>query len=121
MSKLTYDDLVKEVLGFRDEREWSKYHTIRNLSAALNIEASEIQELLLWKDTAEVNADLKKPHFRNELAGEVADVFMYLLFLCDASDIDILKAVKEKLEVNRKRFPTKDFKGTFSRSNRRDI
>lgn len=61
------------------------------------------------------------PIFRSQLAGEIADVFMYLLFLCDATNIDALRAVREKLELNKKRFPTDDFKGKFSRANRKDI
>ena len=118
---MNYENLLTEVLKFRDERDWGEFHSIQNLSAALNVEASEIQELTLWKNQNEVSSDLTNPVFLNQLAGEVADVFMYLIFLCDAADINVLIAVKEKLELNKKRFPIEDFKGKFSRANRKDI
>lgn len=121
MNELNYTNLVKEILDFRNERKWNKFHTIQNLSAALNIEASEIQELLLWKNNDEVKSDLNNPDFRKELSGEIADVYMYLHFLCDAAGINALSAVKEKLEINKKRFPISDFNGTFSRENRKEI
>jgi NTP pyrophosphatase (non-canonical NTP hydrolase) len=47
MDKL--DLIIREILRFRDERDWEQFHTPRNLAAALSIEASELQELMLWK------------------------------------------------------------------------
>ena len=47
--------LVKQILAFRDERDWAQFHTPKNLAAALAVEAAELQELMLWKGEEEVD------------------------------------------------------------------
>ena len=42
-------DIISQLVKFRDERDWAQYHTIKNLTAALSIEAGELQESILWK------------------------------------------------------------------------
>jgi NTP pyrophosphatase (non-canonical NTP hydrolase) len=116
-----FNELFDEAMAFRDERKWHKFHTIRHLTSALSIEASELQELLLWKSDEEVTKKLCEPEFKNRLSSEVADIFLYLMFICDKADVDLLEATKTKLTLNGKRFPTEDFLGTFSREKRREI
>ena len=50
----TLSDLTQEILRFRDERDWSQFHTPRQLAAAVAIEAAELQQVLLWKTDEEV-------------------------------------------------------------------
>lgn len=54
----TFDDLKQELLAFRDARDWKQFHTPRQLAAALAIEASELQQAMLWKTDAEVTEAL---------------------------------------------------------------
>ena len=37
--------LIKDLLKFRDERNWSQFHTLRNLIVLLNLKAAELLEL----------------------------------------------------------------------------
>ena len=46
---VTLADLVAAVCRFRDERDWSQFHTPKNLAAATAIEAAELQEQVFWK------------------------------------------------------------------------
>ena len=48
------DSILSEIVAFRDERDWAQFHTPKNLAAALAIEASELQEQMLWRDNDEV-------------------------------------------------------------------
>ena len=68
--------------------------TPRNLAISLVLEASEVLEHFQWRDEAVS---------RDELAGELADVMLYLLQLASISDIDLAQAVMDKLDVNRGR------------------
>jgi len=68
--------------------------TPRNLAISLVLEASEVLEHFQWRDEA-TN--------RDELAGELADVMLYLLQISSISGIDLGQAVMDKLEVNRGR------------------
>jgi NTP pyrophosphatase (non-canonical NTP hydrolase) len=64
--------------------------TPRNLAASLAIEAAEILELYQWQEQAPPAA----------LAGELADVALYLLQLASVSGIDLEQAILDKLQQN---------------------
>ncbi len=95
-------ELKKEVKRFRDERDWKKYHTQKNLALSVSIEAAELLELFQWKEeeSDEVSID--------RLEEEMADVMIYLLALAERAEIDLGEAVLEKLERNRKKYPAEE-------------
>ncbi len=64
--------------------------TPRNLAASLAIEAAEVLELYQWRDQAPPA----------ELAGELADVALYLLQLASVTGIDLEQAILAKLQTN---------------------
>ena len=39
---MNYDKIKKEIKDFVDERDWEQFHTPKNLSMALSVEASEL-------------------------------------------------------------------------------
>jgi NTP pyrophosphatase (non-canonical NTP hydrolase) len=65
--------------------------TPRNLSISLSLEVSEILEHFQWCDEAAG---------KDELAGELADVALYLLQLASLLGIDLEQAVLDKLKIN---------------------
>ncbi len=71
-----------------------KRQTPRNLAASLSIEAAEVLEHFQWQDEV---LD------RKALAGELADVALYLLQLASVTDIDLERAILEKLDLNARR------------------
>ena len=77
-----------------DAADSRRPQTPRNLAISLNLEASEVLEHFQWGEQAE-----DKP----ELASELADVALYLLQLASVSDIDLEKAILEKLAQNYQR------------------
>ena len=56
---MTLEDIISKITAFRDDRDWSQYHSVRNLIAAINVEAGELQEAVLWKANDEVAALLE--------------------------------------------------------------
>jgi NTP pyrophosphatase (non-canonical NTP hydrolase) len=64
--------------------------TPRNLAASLAIEAAEVLEHYQWAERAATP----------ELAGELADVALYLLQLASVTGVDLEQAILEKLRVN---------------------
>ena len=64
--------------------------TARNLAASLSIEAAEVLEHFQWDDTVAPA----------ELAGELADVALYLLQLASVTGIDLEQAILDKLAIN---------------------
>lgn len=88
-------EIIKKIIEFRDERNWAQFHSIKNLLIGLNIEVGELQELYLWD---------KKPSI-GDVRNEVADIFIFLAFLCQKLDIDLERAVLEKLEIHSEHYP----------------
>jgi dCTP diphosphatase len=109
MSKPTLQELVKEIRAFNRERDWEQYHTPKNLAMALLIEAAELAEHFQWL-TAEQSQRLDA-RTRARVREELADVFLYLLNLADKLEIDLPPAARDKIRLNRRKYPAKKVKG----------
>ena len=88
-------ELINKIIEFRDQRNWEQFHSIKDLLIGLNIEVGELQELYLWD---------KKPS-NKDVENEVADVFIFLAYLCKKLDIDLERAVLEKLKIHSEHYP----------------
>lgn len=100
-------NLIDNLTAFRDAREWAQFHDPRNLALALSIEASELNELFLWKkeeDLTSVN--------QQRLREELADVFAYAFLMADRCGFDVEEIVLEKLALNDQKYPVDKAKGT---------
>lgn len=71
-----------------------KAQTARNLAISLALEAAEVLEHFQWRDDAR---DM------DGLAGELADVALYLLQLASVTGVDLEDAILVKLAENRLR------------------
>jgi NTP pyrophosphatase (non-canonical NTP hydrolase) len=103
------NNLVKNILEFRDKRNWKQFHNSKDLSLALSIEAAELNELFLWKDPDD--ADRKK------VKEELADIFIYTLLIAENYKYDIIKIAKEKLKINNKKYPVSKSKDSSKKYN----
>lgn len=93
------DTLTEAMHKFVESKGWyaddsPKPQTPKNLAISLMLEAGEVLEHFQW---AEDSQD------KDELAGELADVMLYLMQLASISEIDLGEAVMAKLEKNYKR------------------
>ncbi len=97
------------LLVFRDEREWGQFHTPKNLAIALVAEASELLSLFQW--TKDVELDERCREKRTEIEQEIADIYIYLLFLANELGIDIDEVAAEKMKLNAEHYPANKAKG----------
>lgn len=114
-SKMTIDELLKQLLAFRDARDWQQFHTLRNLIVSTGIEAGELLETIQWKTDAEIDTLLHDPAQSTNLRHECADVFMYLLLVAHTAGFDLVDAAAEKLKLNEARYPVDRAKGTAAK------
>ena len=103
--KATIGRLKREVISFRDERNWQKFHDPKNLSMALSVESSELQELFLWKSEDQIGELLLSESGGRRVREELADIFIYLLYISERCGIDLSDAVLDKIKINRKKYP----------------
>jgi len=103
---------------FAVDREWEQFHTPKNLAMALSVEASELVEIFQWLKPEESNSpDQKKIEAIN---AEVADIAMYLLRFCSILEIDLEKAIEDKLVKNAEKYPVNLSKGNAQKYNQRE-
>lgn len=103
---LTVRQLQGRLAEFAAARDWKRYHTPKNLTAALSVEAGELVEIFQWLTPEESTRVMEDPKTGHRVEDEIADVLAYLLQLCDVLGVDALSALAEKIERNEKRFPS---------------
>jgi|TARA_B110000091_G_C13701187_1_gene426362 dCTP diphosphatase len=102
--------LMLALRKFAKDRDWEQFHSPKNLSMALSVEVSELLEHFQWMpDQASYALGDAKQQL---VAYEIADVFIYLLRLCDQLDIDLISVTKEKMKINDERYPVSKVKGS---------
>jgi dCTP diphosphatase len=94
---------------FALERDWEQFHTPKNLAMALSVEVAELLEHFQWLPTgADAELDDKK---REGIRHELADVLLYLVQLADRTNVDLLSAVREKMQLNGEKYPAQLVRG----------
>lgn len=96
--------LQAEIAQFTAERDWEKFHTVKNLVLALVGEAGELASVVQWLENIDKKFLESNTEIREDLADELADVFIYLLRIADVAGIDISKAAKDKMHKNSARY-----------------
>lgn len=105
------EKLTRRLLAFRDERDWRRFHSLKNLLVALDLEAAELLETVQWLTDAEAEAAAADPAFRARLAEECADVLLYLLLICERAKIDLARAAADKIDANAEKYPKHKARG----------
>lgn len=103
------DFLRSELRRFAEARDWDKFHSPKNLAAALSVEAAELLEHFQWLTEAE-SAALPSER-RLQISEELADVLLYLIRLADKLEIDLCQAAEQKLIRNAEKYPVEKSKG----------
>jgi NTP pyrophosphatase (non-canonical NTP hydrolase) len=96
----------QKIISFVKARDWEQFHSPKNLSMALSVEASELVEIFQWLK----ESDLKKVD-KEKVADEIADIFFYLIRISQKMNIDIEKSFHKKMIKNIKKYPVKLSKG----------
>ena len=104
---------LQKILAFREARDWKQFHYPKNLAISLLLEASEVLELFQQTKNNDLPEDKKQ-----ELKEELADVYYWLLLLSHDMNIDIEKALDEKMELNEKKYPVDKVKGKSTKYNK---
>jgi NTP pyrophosphatase (non-canonical NTP hydrolase) len=106
-----FEDLLNKIQNFSDARDWSQFHTVKNLILAVSAEVGELAEVVQWKSDQEVVEYLKSPEGKSKLSEEVADVAIYLLRICQQQNLDFIDILNKKMESNSLSYPIEKSKG----------
>jgi len=104
------DALVDALRRFAAARDWEQFHSPKNLAAALCVEAAELLEPFQW--LTEEQSRALPDDTREAVAGEMADVLLYLLQLADKLGVDLVQAAQRKMAINEGRYPVERARGS---------
>ena len=114
----TVAELRDIVRKFVAERDWQQFHSPKNLSMALAIEAAELMEHFQWL-TVEASREIGKNQEQLEAVGEeLADVVCYSLALANELDLDIAVALQRKIIKNAAKYPVEQIRGRYGHDDR---
>ena len=110
-TQTSVQDLRQVVRQFVEERDWKQFHSPKNLSMALAIEAAELMEHFQWitsDESRQFDAAAKAA-----VGEELADVMCYALAMANELELDIARTLHSKMKKNRTKYPIDDFRGRF--------
>ena len=110
MAESAIANLASRLQTFAKERDWDRFHSPKNLAMALVGEAGELAAEFQWINEGDSYRLDAQQMERVQL--ESADVFLYLIRLADRLDFDLVKAAERKLELNAKRYPAEQVRGS---------
>lgn len=106
------EEIIQELIKFRNERDWEQFHDSKNLSLAISIEAAELNELFLWK-TIEESEKVDRERIKEELA----DIFAFSFLLAQKHRFDVKEIILEKIKKNGIKYPVNKAKGSAKKYN----
>ena len=108
------EEITEALVNFRNERSWKQFHNPKDLAVALSIEASELNELFLWKSDEKDWKDIPEEKIREELA----DVLAYAFLLAEKYNLDIKEIVLDKIRKNGEKYPVEKSYNNATKYNR---
>lgn len=106
--------LKQQMNNFIRDRNWEQFHTPKNLAIAIGAETGELLECFQWKsdeDILQMILDGETEH----IADEIADIFTYLLNLCETLGLDLEEITERKMEKNRAKYPVEKCYGSHKK------
>ena len=107
----TISELKNLVEQFVKERDWEQFHSPKNLSMAIAVEAAELMDLFKWHTPDE--SIQKMSEEPGPAVEEIADVVIYCLAFANRNNIDVSEAIQNKLLMNNQKYPADQFRGRY--------
>lgn len=104
-------EIRDKIRAFIKVRDWEKYHSPKNISMSIAIEAAELMEHFQWLTIEQSKELLESKRKRVEVEDELADIAIFILDFCNLFDIDIDKIILRKLAKTARKYPVRLVKG----------
>ena len=99
---VTFEEISQLIWRHLEERDWVN-NPPRGLATSIALEAAELLEHYQWRE--EPVGD------KQALADELADILIYAFQFAQRTDIDIVEAIRHKMDLAAKKYPAEKFKG----------
>jgi len=89
------NELIKDIIKFRDDRDWKKYHTLDNLAKSISIESAELLENFQWSNK----------HDHENVCDELADILIYSIMAVELIGENVEGIIRKKMKKNAIKYP----------------
>ena len=110
-NNVTFTQMKETIKEFVKERDWNQFHSPKNLSMSISIEASELMEHFQWLTTLQSWEVGEDEEMMQEIRDELSDILCYCFNMANVLDIDISSAMETKIEKNKEKYPIDKAKG----------
>lgn len=100
----TFEEACELVMQHIKARKWDKTNSTRGIAISLSLEANELLEYFQWHDESFGS--------KEDMASELADIFIYAIQFADRYGIDIPTAIQKKITEQDKKYPVEIFEIT---------
>jgi NTP pyrophosphatase (non-canonical NTP hydrolase) len=111
--------LASALEQFAVDRNWSQFHSPKNLVMALTGEVGELSEVFQWMSETDSQHAATNPETAQAVKDEIADVLLYLVRLADVLNVDLNEAVTQKIKTNTLKYPIANSLGVSTKYNKK--
>lgn len=115
VSQLNNTDSLKSLMNhvqrFTDIRDWTRYHTTKDIAIGIANEAAELLQIFRFKSNEQIETMLKGEATREHIKEELGDVFFFLLDMANHTGFDLGECLLEKIQKNNKKYPVEIVRG----------
>ncbi len=101
------------IVNFRNQRDWKQFHKPKDLAISLMLEAAEVAEHFQWRNDEELRTYIQT--HKKQIGEELSDVLYWVLLMSHDLEIDLPKALEEKMSSNQKKYPVEKAKGKHTK------
>jgi NTP pyrophosphatase (non-canonical NTP hydrolase) len=109
------NELIETIRIFCEERDWDQYHNPKDLAIGISTEAAELLDLFRFKNNEEIQETINNK--REHIEDELADVLFFVLRFAQMNNIDLKKALGNKMAKNAEKYPVDLVKGNNKKYN----
>ncbi|WP_426348686.1 nucleotide pyrophosphohydrolase [Alloiococcus sp. CFN-8] len=114
---ITIEELKNKVQVFCEVRDWDQFHNPKDLAIGISTEAGELLDIFRFKTQEQMDTMLQDKEKRESIEEEVSDIFYFILRFAQLYDIDLAKALIDKLAKNDLKYPVEKSKGKNNKYN----
>lgn len=104
-TKTTIHELKQVVRKFVDDRNWGQFHDAKELAIGISTEAGELLDHFRFKSVDDVEKAFEDLDKKKQISEELSDVLYFVLRFADVYDLDLTTELKNKIELNCKKYP----------------
>lgn len=105
-------DMQDKIREFCTLRDWDQFHGAKDLAIGISTEANELLDIFRFKNDEQIAKFFDDEVKLEKISDELADTFFFVLRFAERYNIDLGKALDNKIKKNNKKYPAEKVRGS---------